>query len=69
MNKHINVQYHFIREAVEDGKVSVIYLPTDDNPVDIFTKPLAKAKFQRFVELLGLQLIVKRDGSKKEDAK
>ena len=43
--KHIDVRYHFIREAVEDGKVSVVYVPTDENPADIFTKPLAKAKF------------------------
>ena len=43
--KHIDVRYHFIREAVEDGKVSVVYIPTDENPADIFTKPLAKAKF------------------------
>ena len=43
--KHIDVRYHFICEAVEDGKLSVVYIPTDDNPADIFTKPLAKAKF------------------------
>jgi hypothetical protein len=33
----------------------VVYIPTDENPMDIFIKPLVKAKFQRFVELLGLQ--------------
>ena len=32
-------------------------------------KPVAKAKFQRFVELLGLQLIENKDESKKECAK
>jgi len=67
--KHIDVRYHFIREAVEDGKVSVVYIPTDDNPADIFTKPLAKAKFRRFVELLGLHLIDEKDGSKRECGK
>ena len=67
--KHIDVRYHFIGEAVEDGKVSVVYIPTDENPADIFTKPLAKAKFRRFTELLGLRPIVKRDGSKKEDTR
>jgi hypothetical protein len=44
-----------MHEAIEDGKLSVVYIPTDDNPVDIFTKPLAKAKFCHFVELLGLR--------------
>jgi hypothetical protein len=63
--KHIDIRYHFIREAVEDGKVSVVYIPTNDNPVDIFTKPLAKVKFRKFVELLGLRPIDGTDGSKK----
>ena len=52
--KHIDVHYHFIHEAVEDGKVTVQYIPTRDNISNIFTKPLAKAKFQELAELLGL---------------
>jgi len=52
--KHIDLRYHFIREAVEDKKISVNYIPTDDNISDIFTKPLSKQKFRRFVEMLGL---------------
>ena len=55
--KHIDVHYHFIREAVEDGKVMVQYIPTGDNVSDIFTKLLAKAKFQELAELLGLHAI------------
>ena len=52
--KHIDVRYHFICEAVEDGKVMVQYILTRDNISDIFTKPLTKAKFQELVELLRL---------------
>ena len=55
--KHIDVRYHFIRKAVEDGKVVVQYIPTRDNISDIFTKPLAKAKFWELAELLGLRAI------------
>jgi hypothetical protein len=55
--KHIDLRYHFIREAVENGKISVKYIPTDENVSDIFTKPLGKPKFQRFVELLGLRVL------------
>jgi len=40
--KHIDLRYHFIREAVEDGKINVKYIPTSENVADIFTKPLAK---------------------------
>ena len=53
--KHIDLRYHFIREAVEDGKICVKYIPTDDNVSDIFTKPLPRPRFQRLVELLGMR--------------
>ena len=52
--KHIDMHYHFIREAVEDGKVTVQYILTGNNVSDIFTKPLAKAKFWELAELLRL---------------
>jgi hypothetical protein len=55
--KHIDIRYHFIREAVEDGKLAVVYIPTEDNAADIFTKALPKTKFRQFVELLGLRVI------------
>ena len=60
--KHIDGQYHFIHEAVIDGKVSVLYVSTDKNLANIFTKPLAKPKFHQFVELLGLQPNVEKYG-------
>ena len=52
--KYIDVCYHFIHKAVEDRKILVQYVPTGDNISDIFTKPLAKAKFQELTELLVL---------------
>ena len=53
--KHIDLRYHFIREAIEDKKISLKYVLTGDNVVDIFTKALAKPKFTHFVEMLGLE--------------
>ena len=53
--KHIDLCYHFICEAIENGKILVKYIPTDENVSDIFTKALPKPKFQQFVELLGLR--------------
>jgi len=55
--KHIDLRYHFIHEAVEEGKINVTYIPTEDNVADIFTKSLAKLKFVRFVEMLGLRVL------------
>ena len=53
--KHIDLRYHFIREAVQDEKINVSYVPTEENMLDVLTKALAKPKFQHFVEMLGLR--------------
>ena len=52
--KHIDLCYHFIREAVEDKKISISYIPTNDNLSDVLTKALARPKFEQFVKMLGL---------------
>ena len=43
--KHIDLQFHFICEAVKDGKIELQYIPTAENITDIFTKTMAKSKF------------------------
>ena len=52
--KHINLCYHFICEAMEDGRINMKYVLTDNNVSDIFTKALPRPKFQR-MDLLGLR--------------
>ena len=52
--KHIDLRFHFIREAVEDSKIAVSYIPTDKIVSNIFTKALARPKFQDFVGKLWL---------------
>ena len=42
-------------------KVLVVYIPTDENLAKIFTKALAKVKFQHFVKLLRLHTIQSND--------
>ena len=53
--KHIDIRYHYVRELVEDKKVEVFYVSTDDNPADLFTKNLGRIKFLKFREMLGLR--------------
>ena len=53
--KHINLRHHFIREAVEEDKITMTYILTGENVVDIFTKALARPKFEGFVKKLGLR--------------
>ncbi|KAK1434088.1 hypothetical protein QVD17_11006 [Tagetes erecta] len=39
--KHVEVDFHFVREKVAAGKLQVQYISTGDQIADIFTKPLA----------------------------
>ena len=36
--KHIDVRYHFIRELVQDGTIEIVFVKTQDNGADIYTK-------------------------------
>ncbi|KAK1397800.1 hypothetical protein POM88_007663 [Heracleum sosnowskyi] len=47
--KHIDIRHHFIREHVEQETVKLIYVPTDKQLADIFTKPLDEATFNRLL--------------------
>jgi len=53
-SKHFDVQNHFVREKVENGVIDIIYIPTDNNIADVFTKALPKAKHRKFRENLGM---------------
>lgn len=44
--KHIGVQYHFVREVVENESVDMQKIHTKDNLADVFTKPISTDKFE-----------------------
>ena len=52
--KHIEVRYHFIRNCVEENKVMLKYVRTDDQLADLFTKLLGITKFLEFREKICL---------------
>ncbi len=52
--KHIDVQFHFIRQTVSLSQSKIKYCPTDDMIADAFTKPLKRVKLARFRTLMGL---------------
>ena len=52
--KHIDIRYHFIRDLVSAKDVELMFVPGEMNPADMFTKNLAKVKFGKFREELGL---------------
>jgi len=45
-SKHIDTQYHFVREKVQSKEISLMYCNTNGNVANIFTKPLGKEKFE-----------------------
>jgi hypothetical protein len=55
--KHIDTQWHFVREQAELGTIRLDYVPTDRQLADGFTKPLGGTKFKEFVRGLGLRKV------------
>ena len=52
--KHIDVKYHYVREAVEKEIINVKYVPTADMLADALTKGLARPKFEKFRNEMGV---------------
>jgi len=46
-SRHIARRHLKVREYVADGVIAVSHIGTEDNPADIFTKPLEAAAFQK----------------------
>jgi hypothetical protein len=53
-SKHIDIQYHHVRDLEEKGRINVSYIPTVDMVADGMTKPLQRIAFNRFRDLLGI---------------
>lgn len=52
-SKHINVCFHYIRSCVEDFKVEIEHVATEDQQVDILTKSLRRIKLTECMRSLG----------------
>ena len=46
-SKHIDIRYHFIRDVILQEKVFLIYVPTEENVADIFTKPASRKRLDQ----------------------
>ena len=55
--KHIDVRHHLIREAIEEGRIELQYIKTEDNTADLLTKPLPQPRHEKHMEGMGVHAI------------
>ena len=48
--RHVDARYHFIREMIVDNLIKVIFVRTDDNDADIFTKNTTQQIYDNHVK-------------------
>ena len=51
-----NSNLHFVRECVEDGRIKLLYIPTNEQAADILTKNLAVVKIRELRSEIGVQI-------------
>jgi hypothetical protein len=47
-SKHIEIQYHYICDMVQTEAINLQYVSTDEQVVDLLTKPLSRVKLSTF---------------------
>lgn len=52
--KHVRIDRNFIKSEIENGKISLSYVPSGSQEADILTKPLLRAGFHTNVSKLGM---------------
>ena len=64
--RHINVQYLWIQEKINNKEMKAFKVGTLDNPADILTKPVTKESIDQHVKNMGLRLT---DGIRTKDSR
>ena len=52
--KHIEIDCHVVREKVERGLVQTLHVRTEEQPADLFTKPLSSKQFTVLLDKLSV---------------
>jgi hypothetical protein len=57
--RHVDVRYHFVREFVEDGFIKIIFVRSEENTADIFTKNVTGALYDIHTKsIIGKKMVV-----------
>ncbi len=54
-SKHIDMQFHFVREELEKKSIEVQFCPTNDMTADLLTEPLPREQFKKLCTQMGVQ--------------
>ena len=52
--KHIEIRHHFLRDHAQKGNITLEFVSTKDQFIDIFTKPLSEEQFFDIRRQLGV---------------
>jgi hypothetical protein len=55
--KHIEIDYHLIREKLQDIIIQTFHTPTTQQPTNLFTKALGSTQFHYLLGKLGVMNI------------
>ena len=53
--KHLDLHFYWLRDAVESGSIVPHYIPTEEMPADLLTKPVPRAKVEFCRKMMGLE--------------
>ncbi|PKU71330.1 Retrovirus-related Pol polyprotein from transposon TNT 1-94 [Dendrobium catenatum] len=57
-SKQNDVRYHFIRDAVKKGHISMEHCSTEDQVADLFTKALPTPRFLKLLKMLRMKKVL-----------
>jgi len=52
--KHIEIDYHFIKEKIDFGTLCLSFVPSNQQTADILTKSLGRTTFEYLIIKLGM---------------
>ena len=53
----MNINYHFVKDIIEQGDIILQHCSSEEMAIDIFTKPLDTHKFTKCRDMLGVELL------------
>ena len=45
--KYIEIMHHFIRDHIQKGDIEIMFVKTENQLADLFTKPLTRDRFNK----------------------